>query len=195
MRRPGDCPLSHLCQEQKAAGHPLRATPQREPPQHTKNDLICYFCPCHWTFIWFLPWWGSPSHTYLAAAWATPAQCLSPQSTLLPLLPLKQEPALLSCCLFSFLPASFSPLFQPMIRGVSLALRHLHTFSQTIPLPGMTFMNRTATPVSHFRPLLQACCALTALEISQNIWVKLESSQVSQCYHLCIHEIYKIFFP
>lgn len=116
-----------------------------------------------------VPFPSSPSHTYLAAAWATPARCLSPQSTPLPLLPLKQEPALLSCCLSSFLSTPFSPLFCPVVRGVRLALRHLHTFLQTIPLPGMTFMNGTVTPVSHFRPLLQACCALTALETTQNI--------------------------
>lgn len=48
-----------------------------EPSQHTKNDLICCFCSCHWTLTWFLPWWQFPSPPALpSGTLLLPAPCL-----------------------------------------------------------------------------------------------------------------------
>lgn len=85
------------------------------------------------------------------------------QSTLLPLSLLPQEHTILSLPFFLLI---YSLASCPVVRGAALALRYLHTFLQTTPLPEIAFTHWTVAPIFPIRSLLQAYCTPTALEIN-----------------------------
>lgn len=124
--RAGDSPISHLYQEQRAASEQGIPWGQSDKPsQYTMNDLSCRFCPWHRTSTWLLP-------AHLLSHWAP--CCLHHQ------FPMAKFCSLLFAFLTAYLLYSHLSFILPC-RDISLALRLLLTFLQTIPLRGMLFVN------------------------------------------------------